>query len=432
MIAELRRDEIHDRPVFDEHGVEQQQRFKQHLQAGRVVLIELEVLVDLRIGSRREHVLQLQPLGRKRIQEAFDLGVGEHPFDRPVQHVGLGEFTALGQSQQLLIGTTSPEKQRQVRCQFERRVSDIRRAGSIQKQRRGQHGRSHLLHAVRERQPLRHLRSRVGRVAIERLGFDPAAKGDRQKRLQPAFHFGLRVDLVGRLPKEVIPDPDSLLVEIRAFDDRHAESQERIQQQRRQRQLIRLIVESVLGSQIFRKGFDIAQTGRGIQSQRRHAHLVRHFSGCGRQVVILPGHQLFWQLEDVELQLEQIAHRVVVLKPIQPADLRRLSLLAGRRVAQHRLQRGQQPRASLLIQLRLVFRRHVVGINGVDHLVDERRLGEKLSRHRDRLEIDLAVDLLAAVAFEAMLRHQRIQEFGDIIGSTFGPDDGQRQHEQHE
>ena len=95
LIAEGRSDEIHERPVFNKHRIEEQERFEDHLQTGGVVLIQAEKSRFPGVRSGREDVFELHPLGGESVQEAFNLGVGKHPLDGPIEDFVDGQFSTL-------------------------------------------------------------------------------------------------------------------------------------------------------------------------------------------------------------------------------------------------------------------------------------------------------------------------------------------------
>ena len=156
--------------------------------------------------------------------------------------------------------------------------------------------------------------------------------------------------------------------------------------------------------------------------QARDLDAVRHLGLRLRQVMIVTNHHFLGQHEDILLQLEYITQRVAVLKAVQAPDLNvsHYVLTCGG-LSQHRLQRRQQLQPLIFIELRLVLRRHVVGINRVDHLRDQRWLGHELLGGLDLVEIYLALDLLIlAMALHATLGKQRLEKCLKLVSSRSG------------
>jgi hypothetical protein len=68
---------------------------------------------------------------------------------------------------------------------------------------------------------------------------------------------------------------------------------------------------------------------------------------------------------------------------------------------------GDRFRVDVLIERWFTFRRHVVGVDGRNHSLDQLRFRKELIRRRDLLEIDFAVHFRGAMAFRAFLSEQR-------------------------
>ena len=202
-------------------------------------------------------------------------------------------------------------------------------------------------------------------------------------------------------------------MEVRAVDDRDAQSKKGIEQQRRERQLIGLVVEPVRSSEVLREGFHLAHAAGGMQCQRKGVDPLRHLRCV--EVYRLAGHQLFRQRKHVAVELEQVSHSVIVLEPVQSAWRIALGNLPCGGGLKHRLERSEHRGSIGWFELRLVLGRHVAGVDDVDDFLDEFRLGKELAGVGDLLEVDLALYLLAAVALDAVLGKDRLQLLLKII-----------------
>ena len=147
-ITEGRHYQLGDRPVLDKHGIEEQQRLDKHLQTGRVLFVQRKVAVQLGIRRGGEDVFKLHPLRRKAIEESLDARVGQHMLNCFSQHFRLGQFTALGEVEQLRIRAAGPEEKREVGGQCERALTRLFWLVVVQEQRRGQCRGGDLLHRV--------------------------------------------------------------------------------------------------------------------------------------------------------------------------------------------------------------------------------------------------------------------------------------------
>ena len=213
--------------------------------------------------------------------------------------------------------------------------------------------------------------------------------------------------------EKIVPNANTVFVEVRAVDDRDAQAKKSIKQQRRKRQLIGLIVKPVRGSKILRKRLHLAHAAYGMQRQRTGVDPLRHL-WCV-EVNRLAGHQLFRQRKHVAVELEQVSHSVIVLESVEPAWRIALGNLPCGGGLQHRLERSEHHGSIGWFELRLVLGRHVAGVDDVDDFLDEFRLGKELAGVGDLLEVDLALYLLAAVALDAVLGKDRLQLLLKII-----------------
>ena len=182
--------------------------------------------------------------------------------------------------------------------------------------------------------------------------------------------------------------------------------------------MIGLIIEPVRGAEVLRERPHFAQPGGGIEGERADVDAI---GDLGRvEVNRLARHQLFRQRKHIAVQPEQIAHGVIVLEPVQAARRLGLGHLTGGRRAHQRLDRGEHFRAGGRREGRFVLGRHVAGIEHVDEFLDERRFGEEFRGCVDLLEVDLALHLVAAMAFHTMLGKHRLQLLPEIIGGLSG------------
>ena len=316
------------------------------------------MLLGVRSGG--EDVFQLHPLGRKRIEEPFHLWIGQHAVDGFLQYLGLGQFVALGKLKQFSVRTAGPQKKREVGGESE---GALLRGGGlvvVQEQRRGQGGRGDLLHRVGERHLLFHLAERVGGVALQRGRLHLAAEGMPQEPGNALARFGGQISTFGGGLEERVPDANGVFVEVRAFDDRNAQAKKGIEQQRREGQLISLIIEPVRGAEILRERLHLGQTAAGIECVRAGVHAVRHLGRI--QIDGLSSHQFFRKRKHIAVKLKQIAHGIVILETVQSPGRIALGCLAGGGGAEHGLERGEQLGAVGRLELGLVFRRHVAGV----------------------------------------------------------------------
>ena len=230
----------------------------------------------------------------------------------------------------------------------------------VQKQRRGQSGGGDLLHCVGERQLLFHFAKRVGGVAFERGRLHRAAEGVSQERGNALARLGGQIGALGRGLEKRVPDANGVFVEVGAVDDRNAQAEKGIEQQRREGQLIGLIIKPVRGAEILRERLHLGQAATGVERVRAGVHAVGHLGRV--QVDGLARHQFFRQRKHVAVELKQIAHGIVVLETVQSPGRIALGCLAGGGGAEHGLERGEQLGAVGRLELGLVFRRHVAGV----------------------------------------------------------------------
>ena len=182
--------------------------------------------------------------------------------------------------------------------------------------------------------------------------------------------------------------------------------------------MIGLIIEPVRGAEILRERSYLAQPGGGIERERTDIHTIGHLGGV--EVNGLARHQLFRQRKHIAVQAKQIAHGVVVLEPVQAPRRVGLGHLTGCRRAQQGLERGEHFRTYRGREGRLVLGRHVAGIEHINEFFNQRRFSEELAGVGNLLEVDLALHLVAAVAFDAMLGKHRLQLLPEIIGALSG------------
>ena len=176
-ITERRLDQLSDRAVLNEHRIEQQQRLDEHLQTGRVRLVQREIAVLLRVGRGGEDVFELHPLRRETVEEPLHLRIGEHAVDRFGEHLGLGKFAIAGQLEQCVVRPAGPQEKRKARGQ--RIFGELWIGGVVvkQKHRRGKRGGGDLFHHGRVGHLTIQLGQRVGGVAVDGRLFHRPAEG---------------------------------------------------------------------------------------------------------------------------------------------------------------------------------------------------------------------------------------------------------------
>ena len=296
-IAELRLNQLSDRAVLDENRIEQQQRLDKHLQAGRVRLVEREIAVLLRVGCGGEDVFQLHPLRRETVKEALNLRIGQHAVNGLGDYLGLGQFALAGQFEQFCIRTAGPEEKRQARSQGI--LAELGVGGVVveQEHRRRKRGRGDLFHHGRVGHLLFQFGEGVGGVTVDGGFLHGPAEGALQKVGNTLARLSRHISIRGGCLEKGVPNADGVFVEVRAFHDRHAEAQEGIEEQRRKRQLIGLIIEPVRGAEILRERSHLAQPGGGIERERTDIHTIGHLGGV--EVNGLARHQLFRQRKHI-------------------------------------------------------------------------------------------------------------------------------------
>ena len=97
------------------------------MRAGRVALIHVEEPGFGRIGSGRQHVLQLHPLRGKCVEKSLDFRVGKQACDRLVEDFCAGQFTAFREAEEFRIRTAAPQEKRQPGGKFVRFVRRVLR-----------------------------------------------------------------------------------------------------------------------------------------------------------------------------------------------------------------------------------------------------------------------------------------------------------------
>ena len=401
------------------------------MEAGRIVLVDGEKPRLLGIRGRRQNVLELHPLPGEGIEEPFDLGIGEHSLHGLGKVFRLREFTAFSQAEKLGIRSAGPQEKGQFGGQRILGILIVFSGITEKEERRRQRSRSGFLHTIGERLTLLDLLHDVGHVAFHDIIIHEASKGLHQKRLQPLSHLSLQVGFGLRLLEEIVPYPHGALVEVRTFHDRYRQAQKRVQQEGGEGQLVGLVVKPVRSPQILGKRFHSFHFDTGRERGAGNLHPVRHLAGVGMEIIVtVPGHQLLGQGEYVAVQLEKVANRIVVLEAVQTTDPASLHYLAGTCSAQHVLQGDQEFLAILGFQFRLVFRRHVAGIDGLDHFLDQGGFGQKVLGRSDLLEVDLALHLFFAMALRAMGGPKGLQVLVEVLGCLAISTDGGKPQQQ--
>ena len=211
----------------------------------------------------------------------------------------------------------------------------------------------------------------------------------------------------------------ALLRKFRAFHDRAAQRDVFLQQQRREVHRLAAIVKTVLGAVPARQP-GIGQEHRVFHPilAHRYVHALGH-PARARLEVIAHHRQPLGEDEDVELQPEEIAHRVVVFQPREPPQHRASRITrAELRIRSRGDVRDprQHLRALRVRRLRIPLRRrHLVRF----HLAENRRPNLAIRQHRrvraEAFEVHATLRLLLiAVTVEAVL-FQKGQDFASEV-----------------
>ena len=207
----------------------------------------------LRVGRGGEDVFELHPLRRETVEEAFHLRIGQHTVDRFGEHLRFGEFAFAGQLEQFGIRPAGPQEKRKARGQ--RIFGELGIGGVVvkQKHRRGKRGGGDLFHHSRVGHLLLQFGQRVGGVTVDgRLLYWPA-EGALQKVGNALVRLSRHIGISGRCLEKGVPNADGVFVEVWAFHHGHAQAQEGIEEQRRKRQLIGLIIKPMRGAEVLRE-----------------------------------------------------------------------------------------------------------------------------------------------------------------------------------
>ncbi len=81
--------------------------------------VVVEVGEQAQVRSDRIQVAQVQPLAREVAHQASRARVGQHAADLSFEHLGLAQFAALSQVEQLVVRDAAPEEERQARGELD-------------------------------------------------------------------------------------------------------------------------------------------------------------------------------------------------------------------------------------------------------------------------------------------------------------------------
>ena len=264
-----RRDQFRKGALLDEHRIEEEERLEDHLHARRRARHEVEVASQGRVRGRRQGVLELHPLGRESVEKTFDPRVGEHPRHRLVEDIRMEDRPALGQPEQLLVRAAPPEESRQSRGEGKGNVLMPGGGDAVEESGGGERCRGCLLHRRGEGEPPLQLREREGGVAVDGLGLDRPTEGCPEEAVESPPDLRFAVASLRRRGEELPPDTDGVGIEVGALDDRMGQPQEGVEEERREGQLVGLVVEAMLGTEILRIGLDPFEPGQRLEGVGR-------------------------------------------------------------------------------------------------------------------------------------------------------------------
>ena len=323
-VTEIGIDQLVHRPVFDQHGLEQQQRLQHHVHAGSIGVC-IKSREQRAIRRRCDDALQLQPLRGKAVAKPLEAFVTQHPIHLRREHCRLMECLVFGQLQQLVVGDAAPQEKRKARGQVEVIPDSLDRlVVQVQKTGRTQHCRGDVLHAFFKRHPVFQLQFHFRGVARNQLRRNRSAERPSQKSGQALMNQTVKLVPLGlRFSEKLSPDAAALGREIVAVHDRLAQLVKRLHLDGRHREVIPTIVESVFRPQILRERPHSSQTRldhlRLAKRPAAHVHRVRHFARR-RVKVAVAAHHFLRQRKHLHFKFEQILHSVIVLKSIHPPD----------------------------------------------------------------------------------------------------------------
>ena len=181
--------------------------------------------------------------------------------------------------------------------------------------------------------------------------------------------------------------------------------------------MISAVVEAVLGPEILRERRDAGQTFvdqlRLAQGPAAGFETLRHLAAFGAEVTVLPQHP-FRQREHVDLQVEQILDRVVVLKPIHSPNRRlRQNLLGRDGDMQQSAQLGDEFPPLLGRQRRLSRWRHDSQVERPHQIVDQLGIPGEIRSAAQLEQIDIPAGLAElAVAMNAAFAQNLEEHLG--------------------
>ena len=354
-----------------------------------------KLLVVCPLWNDGDDPVELQPLGGKAVAETLELAILEHAIDLPTEHFGLTQFSGGRKVKQRLIGNAAPEKKGEPRREVVIIPALVSALPEIEKPGRTDDPGRHILHSSGKPSPRGQLLVHIGGVAIERGLVDRPAEGSGQEAAEPCLHG--RAGSLLRLEEKRFPDAAALGVEVRTVDDRPAELEKGLHQKRRERKVITAVVEAVFGAEILRKrchpGEPRFDELRLAQRTAPHPDLRLHLARLGLEVAVV-AHHFLRQGKDLDLELKQVLHGVVVLEAVHaPNGGPRHGLLRSNGLAQDHLQLGHDLLTSCSRQRRGLLRRHLAGIERLDHLTQQLRLLHELGGALEFQQVHLPLHL---------------------------------------
>ena len=258
-VSERRLDQLGNRPVFNENGIEKQKRFDHHGQTGRIFLVDGKIPVDLGIRRGRKGIFQLHPLRRKTIEKPFDFRILQHSVNDLGQFIRIRQTAFFRSVQKPLVRTTPPKGKGQFGSQ---RIRIVVRNGLVpkDKQWRGKDCGNHFFHPRREGFLGFHLSLSIADVPVCDLLFNRGTESQTKEGFQSISDFPFQILRVRGGGEELFPDAHGSLIEVRAFHDGNAQLKKGVHQKRRQGQLVGLVVKAVGRSQILWKRSDLAES----------------------------------------------------------------------------------------------------------------------------------------------------------------------------
>ena len=124
---------------------DEQLRFHRH----RFAQVLVEFGIQLRVGDEAGDLAQLEPSRREPLDERVRARIAQHAAHLLLEHGGILQLAARGDTQQLFVGNAAPQEKRQLRREVQ--VGSRRTIHSEDEARRGQHALEAALNAGVER-----------------------------------------------------------------------------------------------------------------------------------------------------------------------------------------------------------------------------------------------------------------------------------------